>query len=109
MLMATNFITVLLTVGFFVLANAMIRPSLSALISKLAREGQGLAMGLTNSFMSLGRVVGPIWAGLLFDANLHYPYLSGAVVMLVGFGLSLLYLSRKKHEVMERSSGVEPP
>ena len=98
MLLAVDFTTVLLTVGFFVLANAMIRPSLSSLISKLAREGQGLAMGLTNSFMSLGRVVGPLWAGVLFDANIHLPYLSGAVVMLIGFGLSLFYLSRKKHE-----------
>ena len=98
MLLAVDFATVLLTVGFFVLANAMIRPSLSSLISKLAREGQGLAMGLTNSFMSLGRVVGPLWAGFLFDINIHLPYLSGAIVMLLGFGLSLFYLSRQKHQ-----------
>ncbi len=95
MLLAVDFATVLLTVGFFVLANAMIRPSLSSLISKLAREGQGLAMGLTNSFMSLGRVVGPLWAGFLFDLNIHLPYLSGAAVMLIGFGLSLVYLRRE--------------
>ena len=103
MLLAVDFATVLLTVGFFVLANAMIRPSLSSLISKLAREGQGLAMGLTNSFMSLGRVVGPLWAGFLFDANIHLPYLSGAVIMLLGFGLSLFHLSRREHEVRVES------
>ena len=102
MLLAVDFLTVLLTVAFFVLANAMIRPSLSALISKLAQEGQGLVMGLTNSFMSLGRVVGPVWAGFLFDANLHYPYISGAVIMLMGFVLSLVYLSRQKHQTAER-------
>jgi DHA1 family multidrug resistance protein-like MFS transporter len=98
MLLAVDFTTVLLTVGFFVLSNTMLRPALSSLISKLAREGQGLAMGLNNSFMSLGRIIGPLWAGFLFDANLHLPYLSGAVVMLAGFGLSLAYLSRQKHQ-----------
>jgi DHA1 family multidrug resistance protein-like MFS transporter len=100
MLLAVDFATVLLTVGFFVLANTMLRPSLSSLISKMAREGQGLAMGLTNSFMSLGRVVGPLWAGFLFDINIHLPYLSGAMVMLAGFGLSLFYLLKHKHEVV---------
>jgi len=95
MLFAFDFVTVLLTVGFFVLANAMLRPALSSLISKLAKEGQGLAMGLTNSFMSLGRVVGPVWAGSLFDANLHYPYLSGAAVMLLGFLVSMFYLNKR--------------
>ena len=101
MLLAVDFVTVLLTVGIFVLSNAMLRPSLSSIISKLTREGQGLAMGLTNSFMSLGRVVGPIWAGSLFDMNLHYPYLSGAVVMLAGFGLSMVYLSRQQHQARD--------
>ena len=108
MLLAVDFTTVLLTVGFFVLSNTMLRPSLSSLISQLAQEGQGLAMGLTNSFMSLGRVVGPVWAGFLFDANTHLPYLSGSAVMLIGFGLSLVYLSRQKHQVTLSADLIEP-
>jgi DHA1 family multidrug resistance protein-like MFS transporter len=42
--------------------------------------------------MSLGRIVGPPWAGVLFDVNLSYPYSSGAVIMLVGFVMSLFWL-----------------
>jgi hypothetical protein len=33
----------------------------------------------------------------VYDINLNFPYWSGAVVMLVGFALSLLLLSRKPH------------
>ena len=52
-------------------------------------------MGLSNSFMSLGRIVGPIWAGVVFDVNFDYPFLSGAVVMFVGFLISLVWVSHK--------------
>jgi len=44
--------------------------------------------------MSLGRIVGPIWAGVVFDINFDYPYLSGAVVMFVGFLISLVWVSQ---------------
>jgi MFS family permease len=46
------------------------------------------AMGLNNAFMSLGRSVGPLWAGLIYDINLSYPYRSGTIIMLVGFVIS---------------------
>ena len=49
-------------------------------------------MGLNNSFMSLGRVVGPVLAGTLFDIDLRLPYLSGGVVTFVGFLLCLVLL-----------------
>ena len=52
-----------------------------------------MALGVNNSFNSLGRVVGPIWAGLAFDVNYDLPYLSGAVVMALGFLFSLLWIS----------------
>ena len=48
-------------------------------------QGQGIAMGLNNSFMSLGRSVGPLWAGIVYDINTSFPYISGAIILLVGF------------------------
>ena len=85
MLAATTFVAVLLTTCLFVLSNAMISPSVNSLVSQRAGREQGAALGLNNSFMSLGRVIGPIWAGTLLDVNLFLPYLSGALVMFVGF------------------------
>jgi DHA1 family multidrug resistance protein-like MFS transporter len=92
MLGAYNTTTILLSVAFFVFSNSMIRPGVSSLISKRATIGQGIAMGLNNSFMSLGRVVGPVLAGTLFDIDLRLPYLSGGVVTFVGFLLCLVLL-----------------
>lgn len=95
MLLANNYATVLITVSVFVLSNSLLRPVVSSLTSKRYTEGQGIAMGLNNAFMSLGRIAGPIWAGSLFDVNFNYPYISGSAVMLIGFFISLVWLSKE--------------
>ena len=60
MLQAVTFTEVLFTVSFFIVSNSLLRPAISSLISKRATIGQGKAMGLNNSFMSLGRIFGPV-------------------------------------------------
>ena len=105
MLTASSFLTVLLTVGFFVLSNAMIGPSVASLISKQSSGGQGMAMGMNNAFMSLGRIVGPMWAGFALDFSLVLPYLTGSLVMFTGFILSVL----KLHPIpIAEAPSVEP-
>ncbi len=98
MLMAYDFITVLVTVNLFILGNSLLRPVIASLISKKSLRGQGLAMGLNNSFMSLGRIIGPVWAGFLFDVDISFPYISGAVVMLLGFVLCLVWLKGESQQ-----------
>jgi DHA1 family multidrug resistance protein-like MFS transporter len=94
MLLADTYFTLLLTIGFFVFTNSLLRPAATALLSKQSDTvGQGVSMGINNSFSSLGRIVGPIWAGLLFDINYDLPYISGALILFVGFVISLLWLS----------------
>jgi len=92
MLLANNLTMVILTSSFFVLANAMLRPAVSSLISQRTTQGQGIAMGLNNAYMSLGRVIGPLWAGVVIDINLYFPFITGAIIMLIGFIASLIYL-----------------
>ena len=94
MVFAQTNLQVWLTVSYFVTSNAMLTPTVSSLISKRATGGQGIAMGLSNSFMSLGRIVGPLWAGFAFDSGINLPYLTGGAVMLAGFFLSTLKLSQ---------------
>jgi len=103
MTLADSTSAVLLTTGFFVISNAMLRPAVSALISKRATMGQGVAMGLNNASMSLGRSVGPLWAGFIYDINLVYPYWSGSVIMLVGFVVSLFKLKSEPEVQVEAS------
>lgn len=81
-----------ISIIFFVISNAMLRPAVSALISKETTAGQGVAMGLNNSFMSLGRIVGPLWAGFAFDLSMNLPYWSGALLLALGFVLSIRQL-----------------
>ena len=104
MLTAYNLATVILMTSLFILSNAMLRPAVSSLISKRADMGQGVAMGLNNSFMSLGRVIGPLWAGAALDMNLKFPFITGAVVMLIGFVTSLYYLSSSTEPISASAS-----
>lgn len=88
--------SVILASGFFMFTNAMIRPGVSSLTSKLTNVSQGTTMGLNNAFMSLGRIIGPIWAGSVLDLNLAYPYLTGAALMLIGFVASLFFMKARQ-------------
>jgi DHA1 family multidrug resistance protein-like MFS transporter len=99
LLLADTYITILLATGFFILSKTLLRPASFSLISKRATGGQGVAMGLSNSFMSLGRIAGPIWAGSIFDVNFNYPYFSGSVIMFIGFLISLVWVSQGRKEM----------
>jgi DHA1 family multidrug resistance protein-like MFS transporter len=104
MLAAPNLGWVLVTCGFFVLSNSMLRPGVASLTSKRADIPQGAAMGLSNAYMSLGRIVGPLWAGNVLDLNLSYPFVTGAIIMLVAGVASMFYLSHKPNAAAETVS-----
>ncbi len=89
LLAANSYTTILLATGFFVLSKTFLRPSVLSLTSRRTTFGQGMTMGFSNSAMSLGRIVGPLWAGYVFDRNFTYPYFSGAVILFLGFLVSL--------------------
>lgn len=98
MLLANSYITILLATAFFALMTALQVPALTSLTSRRATIPQGIAMGLSNSFVSLGRIVGPIGGGVALDISAGLPYLSGAAVMLLGFGMSLIWLPKPAEE-----------
>lgn len=90
MVLTNTFVAVLLTTAFFGLAVALQIPALTSLTSQRATVPQGIAMGLSEAFVSLGRIVGPLLGGITFDINLNLPYLSGAAVLFIGFLVSLV-------------------
>ncbi len=108
MLTAYNLPTILITVAFFVFSNAMIRPGVASLISKRAVMGQGIAMGLNNSFMSLGRVMGPLLAGFVFDIDMRLPYLIGGLATLIGFILCFFLLKHDQPATEEVEKFTKP-
>jgi len=98
LLAANTYPTVLLSTGFFTISKTLLRPSLFSLVSKSPHIRQGKAMGLCNSFTSLGRIGGTLLAGALFDWKMEYPYLSGAFLLLIGFLISLAFLHQPQTE-----------
>jgi DHA1 family multidrug resistance protein-like MFS transporter len=96
MIFAKTSVPIHLTVGFFVLMNSMLRPAIQSIISKEAKSGQGIAMGLANSYMSLGRIFGPLWAGTMIDINIIFPYLSGAIVFFFFFVVAMIWMKQSK-------------
>ena len=95
LLLANSYLMILAATAFFALMTALQVPALTSLTSRRAEVPQGIAMGLSNAFVSLGRIVGPIWGGIALDIQAGLPYLSGAVVMVTGFGMSLAWLPKK--------------
>ncbi|OEF97194.1 hypothetical protein BHF68_05770 [Desulfuribacillus alkaliarsenatis] len=91
MLIADAFIWIVLTISFFILLNALLKPAALAFISKNSTMKQGKAMGFAESYMSVGRIIGPIWAGAIFDVNMSFPFISGALFFLLMFLISLSY------------------
>jgi len=93
--LSSNFILMLIALGFFILALALIGPALNSFISNLAGEHQGAVMGLNSASTSLGRVIGPLWGGYIYDIHIEYPFYSGAATLLLGFLVSLIGLRKK--------------
>ncbi len=93
--LAVDYNTVLLALGFFILALALIGPALNSYISNFAGKHQGAVMGLNSAFTSLGRVIGPLWGGYIYDLNIDYPFFSGAVTLLLGLLISLFGLRKQ--------------
>jgi DHA1 family multidrug resistance protein-like MFS transporter len=83
--------------------NVLLQPSVTALISKRARTGQGAAMGQNNSFQALGRAVGPLWAGFAYDVHNTLAFWTGAAVQLIALLYGMRMLNRE-----ERLEPAEP-
>lgn len=69
----------LLAVGF-----GFANPSLQSLISRAAPATmRGGTMGVAQSANSLGRILGPLWAGFAFASiGIAWPFLSGALLLI---------------------------
>lgn len=65
------------------LATSILRPVLNTLISKMAEGEVGFAMGMNNAYMSIGNVIGPLLAGVLYDVNIIYPFILGLTMLLI--------------------------
>ena len=90
----SGFLAVLAVTCFIFLAFDLLRPALTTFLSKAAGKEQGFVAGMNSTYTSLGNIVGPMMSGILFDINIHYPYLFAAVIL--GIGLSITVMWKEK-------------
>lgn len=69
----------------------LIRPALTTYLSKIAGNEQGFVSGLNSTFTSVGNIIGPAIAGILFDINIQYPYGFAMVVLVISYGMAFFW------------------
>jgi DHA1 family tetracycline resistance protein-like MFS transporter len=79
------------TMTILAVGNGMMRPPNVGLISLLTPANeQGAVMGVTNSVASLGRIIGPIIGGVLYErAGRASPFLFAGILAMMAFALIL--------------------
>lgn len=95
-LFVNNFITAAIYLTIFGIGNGLIRPAVSALLTKRTDSGHGQVTGTLSSFDSFGRIVGPPLGGALFTVSIGYPYIAGVILSLIAFIIYRLYATKDK-------------
>lgn len=105
---AKNLWILAIVLAFLAIGLGMNTPSLNSLITQYGDPTRhGGILGVSQSFSSLARILGPTWGGFSFDRfGISSPYFSGGVVMLLAFLLSMLYLRK---ETIAEGIEVEDP
>jgi MFS transporter, DHA1 family, multidrug resistance protein len=87
------------------LATSILRPVLNTLISKLAGNEQGFAMGMNNAYMSIGNVLGPTLAGLLYDVKITYPFVLGLMLLVITLVTTIVWQKRSLNSKFKMKVG----
>jgi DHA1 family multidrug resistance protein-like MFS transporter len=83
----------------FGIGNSLIRPCVTSLITQKATVGHGLSTGLSASFDSLGRVLGPLFAGVMFGFDISLPFIIGAVLSVLAVTVVMMYVKADKVQI----------
>jgi len=94
---AKNVWVLAIVLAFLAFGLGMNTPSLNSLITQYGDPTRhGGILGVSQSFSSLARILGPTWGGFSFDRfGISSPYFSGGAVMLLAFLLSMFYLRKE--------------
>ena len=94
MIKVTAYWSILIVTFVIFLMFDLIRPALTTYLSKMAGNEQGFVGGLNSTFTSIGNIIGPGMAGILFDVNIDYPYVLSMFVLILSFVISLFWKER---------------
>lgn len=94
MIKVSSYWSILVVTFIIFLMFDLIRPALTTYLSKIAGDAQGFVGGLNSTFTSVGNIIGPGIAGILFDVNIDYPYVLSMYVLALSFVISLFWKAR---------------
>lgn len=79
LLLAGTYLFLAIATCILIVANAGLKPTALAYITRRSSGEHGAVMGYADVYMSIGRVAGPLWAGLLYDVRIELPFAGGAL------------------------------
>ncbi|MEC0300145.1 MFS transporter [Peribacillus frigoritolerans] len=96
-LFASSYMVFFLISLIIFLSTSILRPVLNTLISKMAGNEQGFAMGMNNAYMSIGNVLGPTLAGMMYDVHITYPFMLGLILLFITLMITMAWQKRSLH------------
>ncbi len=80
----------LVLITLLAVGSALVTPSLTSLLTKHSDEGQhGSVLGVSSSFSSLARVIGPFWGGFIIGTvGIAWPFYTGSIMLLAALFLA---------------------
>ncbi|AGA69660.1 arabinose efflux permease family protein [Desulfitobacterium dichloroeliminans LMG P-21439] len=83
MLWAPNAVLLVLGTMVFMTGNSLMTPTSSSLVTKNNHNHQGASLGVFQSFGSLGRIIGPLIGGGIYELSMNTPYIIGIVTLVL--------------------------
>lgn len=102
-LLIQDFLTAAIFLSIFGIGNGVIRPSVSALLTKTSSTGHGSTTGLLSSMDSLGRIIGPPLGGWLFAFSMGLPYIAGIIFSIFAYMLFKFYQINQYRKMQSES------
>ena len=91
-----NFITMMYTTyAVYIICKSLILPIEQTIISNEAQGNSGEVMGIRQSFVALGQVIGPLIAAKMY-ANNHYSVFYLSILIYIFIGIILMILFKRK-------------
>jgi DHA1 family tetracycline resistance protein-like MFS transporter len=86
------------TQALLALGVGLIIPSMRGLISnRVSNQEQGKTLGGNQAMQSIAAILGPLWAGWVFDqSGMLSPFWMGALLMVMAVGFTLTNLPRRR-------------
>lgn len=95
---ATSVWSLYLVLGLTAIGGGIAIPTLTSSVSKqVSQNQQGAILGIAQALNSLALIIGPLWAGLVFDGlGAGAPYWTGAIWLAIASFLVVIALGQAK-------------